>query len=239
MINRNPETDNMKFSFTDEDLRQAALILQEAFADIQPRPVDLEHKFSERFSEKINAIISRQKKTFMIRRVIKNIAAAVLAVIIGCGIWLSTDAEARAEFIEWLRTEYEDSILYEFFGKKEGREISSVEFGWLPKGYTEAEALIEERSGHYLFTNSNGEDIIFYYTCMDHDAAFVVFSGCAAYERVSVNGAAADFYADLDEGESNILWWCDEEKEIAFVLNAALEKQELVKIAERITLKFG
>jgi len=239
MTDKSAENSNMKFSFDDKDLWQAALVLQEAFAEIQPTPVDLEHKFSERFSEKINAIAGRQKKLFTARRVMKNIAAAILAVLIGGGLWLGTDAQAQAEFKAWLRTEYEDSILYEFFGKREGDRISGVDVGWLPEGYAETKKLIRERFGYYLFTNGSGEDIFFYYTYMDSDTALGILSDRSPYEKIRVNRAPADFYMGMDEGEGNVLCWFDEEKGIAFELNAALEKQELVKIAESVAVRFG
>ena len=58
--------------------------------------------------------------------------------------------------------------------------------------------------------------------------------GSIVHEEVLVNGKPADFYQDLDEADSNILWWTDEDSGIALELNALLTKDELVEIAENV-----
>lgn len=239
-MNRSSESYENFISFSDEQLQQAAYAVREALIISLPEPDEIEHEFSASFSSKITALIKREKNQRNIMHIMRGVAAIFLAALIGSGLWLSFDAEVRADFVWWVRSVYENSVLYEYFGNRKVGVLPKCEFGWLPDGYVKAIENIGEESGTVLFTSNDGEDIVFFYGYMyvgSDSEILTVSDNKIIYESVKVNGNSADFYLDSGENEANILWWIDEESGIAFDLNSLLGKEEMIKIAENIILK--
>ena len=55
-------------------------------------------------------------------------------------------------------------------------------------------------------------------------------------EKVAVGTQQADFYQDTNPENANVLVWQSESGDVIFSISAALPKDELVKIAESITV---
>lgn len=230
---------DIPFSFSERDLAQAAMLVRSSMAAIQPDAESAKHDFSQAFHAKMGALVKKQRVRYYAARGLKGVTSAAAVFALCAGLWLGTNAEARAEFTRWLLVQYENSFIYEFSDRGEMRTLKSVEFGWLPNGYLNTAFELDEDSGFYLFTNSEEKAIVFRYFFMSPERYFEIPRDGVEYETAKVNGALADYYKDLDEGDPNILWWADEKAGIAFDLNAALEKEELIRIAENIRLIFG
>ena len=105
----------MSMYLTDEMLARAAKSVGETMLASLPDPEDCRHAFSPEFERSMERLIQKAKRKTRIRRCLQSIAVAALAVVIGLSAWLAVDTEARAAMVEWVRTVYEDSIVYEFF----------------------------------------------------------------------------------------------------------------------------
>lgn len=224
-----------EFCFNDNELEQAALLVRDALAELTPQPEDEAHIFSGHFLVEMNVLLKKTRIHHSLKKLGQSAAAVILLLLISSVVWLSFDVEARADFIQWIRNEYEDSIVYNFFNKKESSDFPDVEVQWLPEGFTESFSEYSNGSGDIIFTDSNGREIIFsYYIMTLQSSTSITQDGSIVHEEVLVNGKPADFYQDLDEADPNILWWTDEDSGIALELNALLTKDELVEIAENV-----
>lgn len=238
MKNSKNREEQMKFSFSDDELEQAARKVCEAIAKIEPDPEDAKHVFSPEFQAKMDALLRKNRLLAGLKRWGRNVAAALLVLLVGSGIWLGVDVEARAEFKRWIVSKYENSVLYDYFGKRTAEKLPSIEFGWLPEGYVETTADIGEDKGLYIFTYED-DNIIVYYDFISFESTFVVTEDNLVHKSIEVNGMPADFYMDLENERPCTLWWTDEDTGIAFNLSAVLGIEDMVKIAENIKITTG
>lgn len=224
----------MNVQLTDEMLIQAAKRVGEAMLASLPEPEDCQHEFSPEFERNMECLIQKTKRKTRIRRCLRGIAVAALAVVIGLSTWLAVDTEARAAMVEWIRTAYEDSIVYKFFHPGAVGDDNSYRLGWVPDGY----ALLQEETGELMYIavyQRESEVIYFTYGLSDEYNQAEFIPGNSDTEPVSVYGNPGEFYAAKDERETNELVWFDSVQGILFVLSSDLDQETMLKMAESIT----
>ena len=94
--------------FTDDRLRQAA---QEAGAILDgslPAPEDCAHTFSLPFQAKMAKLLRRRKRA-PARRAMQRAACLVLVCLLGSGVFLTTNAQAREAFFGWVSEQVESA----------------------------------------------------------------------------------------------------------------------------------
>lgn len=225
------------YSFSDGELREAAVKVMYALADALPENPEPEHAFSEGFQAKMRKLIRKSRAAQAFRTLARGAAAVLLMALITASVWLAFDGEARADFLQWVRKEYEARIVYNFFEGREEKELPKIEFGWLPEDCVESSAEVSRDHGYILFDVGNGENILLYYRYMYSATSYsITRDSTVTHEKVFVNDIAADFYGDLEDGGSNMLWWSNEAVGIEFDLNAPLDKETMIKIAENIKI---
>lgn len=236
-MDRTREKQEENYSFSDGELREAAVKVMHALADALPEDPEPEHEFSERFQAKMKALLMKSRVKRAVKSFARSAAAVLLMALMAAGIWLAFDEEARADFFQWVRNEYEARIVYNFFERREEKELPKIEFGWLPEGYNENTLQVTNEHGYTIFTSDNNESIILYYQFIHlGSTASITRDENMLYEKVYVNGEFADFYHDVDGGRQNTLFWINEYKGIEFDLNASLDKDVMIKIAENVRI---
>ena len=226
----------MNVQMMDEMLIQAAKQVGEAMLASLPEPEECHHEFSPEFERNMERLIQKTKRKTRIRRCLQSIAVAALVVVIGLSTWLAVDTEARAAMVEWIRTVYEDSIIYEFFhpGAEEGD--TSYRLGWVPEGYS----LIQEENGELvcIAVYQNDDDMIYLsYSHSDNRGQTELFPGNSGTEPITVLGNTGEFYAAKDESETNELVWFDDEVGILFTISSSLNQESMLKMAESVTVE--
>lgn len=230
--------DTAALSFNDEELSRAARLVGEAMGDFCPAPEDADYEFSVDFRSKMAALIKKQRFKESSSSALRGIVSTAAVLALCAGVWLGTEAEARADFKQWILTKYENSFVYKFFDGDSTQTVKNVEFGWLPEDCEKVEGKINGDSGYYLFNGNDGRGFVFYYTAMSTDRHTEITGEGIRHEDIEVNGQPADYYNDINDNNSDVLWWTDEKTGIAFELNSVLEKEEMVKIAENVKLVF-
>ena len=221
--------------FTDDRLRQAA---QEAGAILDgslPAPEDCPHTFSLPFQAKMAKLLRRHKRA-PARRAMRRVACLALVCLLGSGVFLTTNAQAREAFFGWVSQIVESTVDYPFDGA-----VSEVKYHYylpaVPEGYWEVSRYASETSGDELYENASGEYLSFTYLYVtDNSTSMLTLFGIDAMEKanVSVNGISADYYFD-DTGEiSSSLVWVDPESNALLHLSAYLDKDDLIALAESI-----
>ena len=221
-----------KLNFTEEELSKAARELCAAYSGAAPGKV-AEYQVSDRFKAKINVLISREKLRRTLKRLARSAAALLLSLALISGTWLIFDVEARAGFGGWLKNSYENSIIYEFFGRREEQSLAGLEFGWLPGGYSLSARESGKDVAVYLFTDPEGSSIVLSYGFMYSGSFDIIHDEGLLWEELIINGGEGCFYLDPENGET-LLWWTDPEKGLRFELNSLLTKEEALKFAENI-----
>ena len=105
----------MRDQLTDEMLTQAAKQVAESMKASLPVPKECHHEFPPEFERDMKRLAAQTERRRHMRRYLQRVAAACLAVVISLSTWLAVDAEARAAFVQWVKTVYEQSVVYEFF----------------------------------------------------------------------------------------------------------------------------
>lgn len=225
------------YSFSDGELREAAVKVMYALADALPENPEPEHAFSEGFQAKMRKLIRKSRAAQAFRTLARGAAAVLLMALITASVWLAFDGEARADFLQWVRNEYENGIVYKFFARREEKTLPEIVFGWLPEGCVESSAEVSRDHGYILFDVGNGENILLYYRYMYSATSYsITRDSTVTHEEILLNGQSADFYLDEGEENQNVLFWSDDAWGIEFNLVATLDKNEMVKIAENIRI---
>ena len=224
----------MNGKVADDMIVQAAKQVGAAMLASLPAPEECHHEFLPGFERAMERLIRKTKRRARVRQGLRSIAVAALVVVIGLSAWLAVDTGARAAVVEWIRTVYEDSIIYEFFHTGAAEDDASYRLGWVPDGYT----LVQEVDGevtHVAIYQKGNEVINFIYSFTEKSSRAEFFPENSETEPVTVLGKTGEFYAAKDEGETNELIWFDEESGILFSLSGSLDKETMLKMANSMS----
>lgn len=223
----------MRNRLPEEAITQAAKKVAASMQVSLPIPEECHHEFTPGFENDMQQLISQVKKKYRVRRYLQHIAAACLAATIGLSAWLAFDSGARAAVLQWMKTVYEKSVVYEFFSSGDEQEESAYRLGWVPEGYCLEGQM--DGNGLAVITYKNNEDFInFIYTHSAGGGQAELFTGEVEAEPVTVNGNAGDFYLSETPSESNNLVWFDETNNIWFSISGFVDKESMLRMAEHI-----
>lgn len=223
----------MRDQLTDEMLTNAAKQVAETMRASLPVPEECHHEFPPEFERDMKRLITQTERRRHIRRYLQRAAAACLAVVISLSTWLAVDAEARAAFVQWIKTVYEQSVVYEFFHSNVEQTETDYRFGWLPKDYV-LESKIKGDVITTIIYRSNEDVIYFTYEQAADGAQTKLFTDNVDTEPVMVNGAEGEFYLPQDSTESNSLVWFDEKSNTLFSISGFIDKETMIKMAESV-----
>lgn len=99
-------------NLTDEALSLAAAQVRDAMPASLPSPSACEHTFSRAFERKMRPLLRRQRHP-LFAQAVRRAAAFFLTVLVGAGVWLTVDVQAREIFFAWVREFYEASVVNE------------------------------------------------------------------------------------------------------------------------------
>lgn len=229
-----------EFSFTDDDLRQAAHALSRRMMASLPAPEDCHEKPSQTLQRKIDRLITRDLRRSTIQRISRRVASILLCVLIGCSTWLAIDAEAREAFVLWVREVYENSILYRYFNESEQVEDATISLPTfiispLPDGYTEITTMGDDYVRMAIYESPDGT-IMLSYQQATVSTQTEIFNTEAECIETHVGKFDALFYNFTNPETLNELVWVDEDNRIAFRLIANLGETEIVSIAEAVKI---
>lgn len=220
---------------TDSMLKEAAA----ASADAYMKMVDKKyfdkpnHTFSPEFERKIDKL-KRKADHPILYSPLYRVASIILALFIGCGVWLTVDTPARAAFFGWIKNTYEHYFVYKYdVGSndvsKEG--TGHYELTWIPEGYKKLHEDLSSNMISKSYVNEEGMVYSLFYT-NSTTAYLFISSENATEEKATVNGIPADLYISSDSNESNtIVWRIDD---TIFGVDGFLDKNDLIKAAESV-----
>lgn len=221
---------------TDEALQAAAEAAGLALAESLERPDPQQPPYTPgaAFRKNIRRL-SRSERHPVLSRTLPRVAAVVLALLVMGGGWLTVDAEARGVVVSWVRSITQDHISYRFLNADTQQTLPTCTVTWLPEGFEEEDAQIDEQFFNGFYTCE--EDAIIIDVSLYHSGTALFIYGDQEYaEDFYFHGYPARYIPADASSSFNSLVWLDEDAEILFSIGSTLEKDVILHIAEGINL---
>ena len=174
----------------------------------------------------------------------KNVAqkAAVILLVfsLSLGSLMAVSPTVRAAVVRWVTEWYETHVVYRFSGEQLSGEMPQYEITDLPEGYVEDERVDWPTYISIIYRKANDENapwIYLRYVYMQQGTVNNIGTEGADIIPVTVNGIEGQLYLarNPDESDSTITW-IDPDKNIAVVVDAALDADSILHIAESVSL---
>lgn len=218
---------------TDEMLRRAAVISSDAFVRSIEERYGNEHVFSPGFEKKIRKLYLRANHPYLYR-LMRQVASILLALLIGGGVWLTVDKEARAVFFGWVKEVYATMIWYFSDGSGDvSVERKEYHIPVIPEGYVEV--FIDDRKDGriMIYKNTDGQYLQFHYKYGADFTGIASFNKTAKHFEATVGVEEADLIISYDSSISSSIVW-KMENGVVFQISGFLSAEELVALAESV-----
>lgn len=223
--------------FSDEQLRAALERSQERTMDSLPQTPP-RHEFSEAFQKNMNALFQKEKRTLRMRTAIRQVCAALLALVIGLSVVLTFNTEARAAVLLWFKEELGQYNIFWFAGdSSSGLPDCTIE--WVPDGMecVSDESTDTDRVLVFWDPESPEEGFVLHYNLIQEGSALIVIDDDGNFQRIQVeiNGCTGELYLASADG-NNVLVWFDEKRNVALDITSPLDPEVILHIAESVVL---
>lgn len=174
----------------------------------------------------------------------KNVAqkAAVILLVfsLSLGSLMAVSPTVRAAVVRWVTEWYETHVVYRFSGEQLSGEMPQYEITDLPEGYVEDERVDWPTYISIIYRKANDENapwIYLRYVYMQQGTVNNIGTEGADIIPVTVNGIEGQLYLarNPDESDSTITW-IDPNENILFAVSAALGADDILHIAESVSL---
>ncbi len=224
---------------TDSQLTQAAAIVRNSMLMALEQAEIPTHNFSSEFKLRIQALRKQENHRQSIHKVMRGCVAAILAFIMGTGLFLTVNVEARATVIAWIKEVFEDRIEYWFTGNLKNA-FPEYEITWVPD---DMECIYDKtteysRSVVYMNPNDPQQGFTFSYSCMQEGSGTIMVINDTAHSiiLVDINGMVGDLYLSQDPEITHCLIWFDEEQQVTFNITSYMDSNVILHIAESVNL---
>ena len=162
---------------------------------------------------------------------------------VGCGVigsLMVVSPTARATFIRWVTEWYETHVTYHYAGDDMVGDLPEYTITELPEGYAEnqEERIATKIQVSILYQSDTGYPITLHYIYLQEGAASqFVLDSTDDVVIDNVNGYEAYIFAATgQENDSNAITWIDPQSNIQFTVQAQMSTDDLVHMAESVSL---
>ena len=172
----------------------------------------------------------------------KNVAqkAAVILLVfsLSLGSLMAVSPTVRAAVVRWVTEWYETHIVYRYSGEQITGEMPQYEITDLPEGYAEDERVNWPSYVSVVYQNKDtGKTIYLDCTFMQQGSASDYVTDGVEVVPVTVNGLEGEMFLTDDwENTRNTITWFDPQTNIQFSLNANVNQDDILHIAESVSL---
>lgn len=224
---------------SDSQLTQATAIVRNSMLMALNQAEIPTHNFSSEFELRIQALRKQENQRQVIHKVMRGCVAAILVFIMGTGIFLTVNVEARATVIAWIKEVFEDRIEYWFTGSPQ-KEFPEYELTWVPDNM---ECIYDESTEYscsviYMNPNDPQRGFTFSYSRIQEGSGTIMVINETEHSiiLVDINGMAGDLYLSQDPEITHCLIWFDEEHQITFNITSYMDSDVILHIAESVKL---
>ncbi len=226
--------------WTDQELREATGKVREVLLGAVPPPSQCLHEFSLPFQTGIEEMKRKKNKHKAGMSVLTKIAAILLVVMLGTGVWAHVSPDSWAAVQSWVEECYENSVIYRFLNPEpagmaslnsEPVEGGKRHIGWLPDGYKESDDMMWADVEMTKYVNEDG-DAIYLSLFSASDSAFSSLQADDSGTYVLVGGIPGVFIAG--ESDQNELTWVANDGQFGYWISSTLPMETIIKMAKSI-----
>lgn len=176
---------------------------------------------------------ARRKTRIRWKIVLPRVAVLFLAVFViyGC---VHT---ARAGAMQWVLERDEYDMVFIFGGEPASNVVPEYKIADLPEGFQGTGKEVFATAAYRLYENEEGDFIGFDYGFMHQGAAAQFSIQDAVVTEVCVNHYNGYYFEAPPTPDSiNTLFWIDEEAGMYFMIDACMGKNEMLSLAESVSL---
>ena len=166
--------------------------------------------------------------------VLRSAAAILLIILTLFGTLMAFSPEVRASVTEYVKEVFGVYVQYTAIGTPENTKYD-YHLPAVPDGYREFQTTDLQDGKSYLYVNDAGSILKFIYAYGAQTSTLFIQTEFHTKVDGTVNGAAADIYVTPDESESNVIVWRDPETGTLLYLDAKMDKESLIALAESVT----
>lgn len=201
-----------------------------------------------RYQRQITAMLedpfkwARKRARPVWKKAIQKVAVILLVFSLSLGSLMAVSPTVRAAVIRWVTEWYETHVIYRYSGETITEEMPQYEITNLPEGYAEAEGERVEWPSYVsiIYQNKNDKNaqwIYLRYIYMQQGTISNFVIEDADILPVTVNGLDGQLYlARNPEQSDSTITWIDPDKNILFAVDAALDADDILHIAESVSL---
>ena len=204
--------------------------LEEEMKNFEP------HVFSKKFEEKMEAVMTVEKRKTKRYNAVRYVAAAIVTVLLVGGVIFIGNEEIRAskigvEVLQWL----ENSFVVE--NKTDKDNAGDVLFeesriGYLPEGFEKVAEEVTFSKVSYKYENDAGEYVVL---SVYRSKTVSGIDNEDIAQEVALNENGLEYrYVYREETEENIITWIDRDGKY-YLLNSLMNKTELINIMNGIS----
>ena len=171
---------------------------------------------------------------------LQKVAMILLVFTLSLGSLMAVSPTVRAAVVRWVTEWYETHIVYRYSGEQITGEMPQYEVTDLPEGYAETERVEWPSYVSIIYQKVNDENaswIYLQYIYMQQGASSNFEIENADIIPVTVNGLEGQLYLTKDSEQSDsTITWIDPNENILFAVSAALGADDILHIAESVSL---
>ena len=183
---------------------------------------------------------ARNREQSVWKKALKRGAVILLVISLAFGSLMVVSPTARATFIRWVTEWYETHVTYRYAGDDMVDDLPEYTITELPEGYAEdCDQRIKFGTQTYI-SYQNGDinsTITLHYCYMQQGAATVFVLENADSVPIIVNGCEGQIFLSKNlETTRNAVTWIDIEQNNQFTIQARLSTDDLLHMAESVSL---
>ncbi len=166
----------------------------------------------------------------------KKWAQTAAALLLAAGLGLAASPTARADIVRLAVEWYNTHIIYHYAGPDLSGEMPQYTISALPDGYEEIIRDVSPELVSVVYANSDGDMIGLDYMYMSQGGNSLFVTEDDDVFDVTVRHMKGKLFVPREEGRMSTVTWIDTNSSIQFSVDAALDKDSILHIAESIVL---
>lgn len=166
----------------------------------------------------------------------KKYAQTAAALLLVAGLGLAASPTARADIVRLAVEWYNTHIIYHYAGPDLSGEMPQYTISALPDGYEEIIRDVSPELVSVVYANSDGDMIGLDYMYMSQGGNSLFVTEDDDVFDVTVRHMKGKLFVPREEGRMSTVTWIDTNSNIQFSVDAALDRDSILHIAESVDL---
>ena len=166
----------------------------------------------------------------------KKYAQTAAALLLAAGLGLAASPTARADIVRLAVEWYNTHIIYHYAGPDLSGEMPQYTISALPDGYEEIIRAVSPELVSVVYANSDGDMIGLDYMYMSQGGNSLFVTEDDDVFDITVRHMKGKLFVPREEGRMSTVTWIDTNSSIQFSVDAALDRDSILHIAESVVL---